>query len=59
MTFFIGDKKPKWYGFLILWSFVGMIWPYSMYIEGKISRFDIKFLKILTMGPGNQGYAPF
>lgn len=32
MTFFIGDKKPNWLGFLVFWSFLGMIWPYSMYI---------------------------
>lgn len=32
MTFFIGDKKPAWYGFLILWTLIGLIWPYSMWV---------------------------
>jgi hypothetical protein len=50
ITFFIGNKKPNWKGKLRLFTFIGLIWPYSMWIEGKISRYSIKFMKILTMG---------
>lgn len=49
MTFFIGKKKPNWFGWLIFFSLIGLIWPYSMWIETKISRYTIKFLKVLKM----------
>ena len=32
MTFYIGDKKPNWLGFLVFWSLIGFIWPFSMWV---------------------------
>lgn len=49
MTFYIGMEKPKMGKYLYLFSFLGFLWPYSMFVEAKISRFDIQFMKILTL----------
>ena len=47
--FYIGDEKPKWFLFLIICTFLGLIWPFSLLVEKKINRFNIDFLKVLTI----------
>lgn len=49
MTFYIGESPKNYKCNLILCSLIGMIWPYSMYVEGKVTRYDIEYMKIVTI----------
>ena len=48
MTFYIGDEPEKYRCRLIVASIFGCIWPVSMAIEDKVSRYNINIMKILT-----------
>ena len=49
MTFYIGAKPASYRCYLVLWTLVGMAWPFSMWVESKISRFNVEYMKILTL----------
>ncbi len=49
-SFYIGENKPNWGQKIKKWSVIGLVWPYSMWIESQISRYNISFMKVLTMG---------
>lgn len=49
MCFYVGQKPKNYSGWLVFWSFFGLIWPYSMYLESIISRYDIEYMKVLGL----------
>lgn len=49
MTFYVGQEPKNYYCGFVVASIFGCIWPYSMSVENKVNRFNIDFMKILTM----------
>lgn len=48
-VYFVGPQKPnlkKWYCFFVM---IGMSWPYSLWMESKITRFDVLITKMITI----------
>lgn len=41
LSFYIGQKPKNYKCIFIFCSIFGLVWPYSMYVESKVSRFDI------------------
>jgi hypothetical protein len=48
-AFYVGDLECEFGGWYYLCGMIGCLWPYSMWVEGKISRFVVDYLKILTL----------
>lgn len=48
-AFYVGDlgcDYSCWFG---LFTMFGLVWPYSLWVESKISRFDVTYTKVVTM----------
>lgn len=49
VCFYVGERPKNYRCLLVFWAFFGMVWPYSMFLEGKISRFDIDYMKVVSL----------
>ena len=49
VTFYVGNEPKNYTCYMVLWALIGMIWPFSMWVEGKISRFDIEYMKVVAL----------
>lgn len=49
MTFYIGESPKDYKCILIVCSLFGLLWPYSMIVEKKVTRYDLEYMKILTI----------
>ena len=49
MTFYVGDEPKNYMCGLVVWSILGCLWPYSISVEKNVSRFNVDFMKVLTM----------
>ena len=47
--FFIGEGKPNFTVPLVLFALIGLVWPFSLVIESRITRFTLNFMKIVTL----------
>ena len=48
-AFFVGELQCSYNTWYYLCGMVGMMWPYSMWLESKIERFEINNMKVLTV----------
>ena len=49
LTFYLNEKPEDYSCQLVMWTLVGMALPFSQWVETKISRFDIKFMKVISL----------
>ena len=49
MTFYVGDLGCNYNCWYYAFTIFGLLWPYSIWVESKISRFDVAFMKVVTM----------
>lgn len=49
MCFYLGKGKQSYGCWLVFFSIFGFVWPYSMYVESKVSRFDVNYMKVLAL----------
>ena len=49
MTFYIGGEPKNYTLYLVLWTLFGLIWPFSMWIETRINRFDVLYMKVIGL----------
>ena len=48
-AFYIGELGCDYSTWFYFFSMIGLIWPYSMWVESKISRFEIETMKVLKV----------
>lgn len=48
-TFYVGELGCNYSTWLYILALLGLLWPYSLWVESKISRFNVSFMKILTV----------
>lgn len=49
MAFYVGDLGCNYNFWYYVFAILGLLWPYSLWVESKINRFDVAFLKVVTM----------
>ena len=49
VTFYVNNEPRNYTCYLVVWTLVGMVWPFSMWVEARISRFDIEYMKVVTL----------
>ena len=49
MTFYVGDLGCNYNCWYYVFTIFGLLWPYSIWVESKISRFDVAFMKVVMM----------
>lgn len=48
-AFFVGELSCNFGTWLYVFGFFGLLWPYSLWVESKISRFDVESMKVLKV----------
>ena len=48
-AFFVGELGCNYKLWYYLCGFVGLLWPFSLCVESKISRFDVISMKVVTI----------
>lgn len=48
-AFYAKEPNCKFLQWYFLFGVVGLIWPYSLWIESKVDRFTVDLTKILTI----------
>jgi hypothetical protein len=48
-TFYIGEYYSMHRKGLIIFGFLGLIWPYSIWVEHNIERYRIPITKVVTI----------
>jgi hypothetical protein len=49
MAFYVGDLGCNYNCWYYVFAAVGLLWPYSLWVESKISRFEVSFMKVIKM----------
>lgn len=49
MAFYVGDLGCNYNCWYYVFALIGLLWPYSLWVESKINRFEVKFMKGLKM----------
>jgi hypothetical protein len=47
-SFYVGELNCKYLQWFFLFGAVGLVWPYSLWVESKVDRFNINLTKVLT-----------
>lgn len=48
-AFYVGELNCDYATGFYAFSAFGFIWPYSLWMESKINRFEIDFMKVLKI----------
>jgi hypothetical protein len=48
-SFYVGDLECDYGTWMYLFGLIGLIWPYSLWVESKIARFSIDYMKSLRI----------
>lgn len=48
-SFYVGNLSCDYYGWFYFFTAIGMIWPYCLWVEAKIKRFEIETMKVLKV----------
>lgn len=49
MSFYVGELGCNYNCWYYVFTIFGLIYPYSLWVESKIKRFDVTYTKVVTM----------
>lgn len=49
MTFYVGDLDCNYNCWFYFFTIIGLLWPYSVWVESKINRFEVAFMKTVRL----------
>lgn len=47
-TFFVGQLNCKYLNWFLIFGLLGLVWPYSLWVEKKVDRFTVDLTKVLA-----------
>ena len=48
-AFYVGSLDCQFKTWFYIFALIGFAWPYSLWVEAKITRFDVETMKVLKV----------